>query len=55
MWEKARGWLLIYGVIIGLGNTNNGRFTTFAGGLPIVNSRGEVVGGVSDLYFLDLL
>lgn len=34
-------------MIVGLGNTNGGRFTTFAGGLPIVNSKGVVVGGVS--------
>lgn len=31
----------------GLGNTNGGRFTTFAGGLPIKNSKGEVLGAVS--------
>jgi uncharacterized protein GlcG (DUF336 family) len=35
------------GVAYGLGNSNGGRFTTFGGGLPILNSKGEVVGGVS--------
>lgn len=34
-------------MILGLGNTNGGRFTTFAGGLPIANSKGEVLGAVS--------
>ncbi|KAH6673482.1 glc operon protein GlcG [Halenospora varia] len=34
------------GVAFGLGNTNGGRFTTFGGGLPILNARGEVVGGI---------
>jgi hypothetical protein len=29
-----------------LGNTNGGRFTTFGGGLPIVNAKGELVGGI---------
>lgn len=29
-----------------LGNSNGGRFTTFGGGLPIVNADGEVVGGI---------
>jgi len=34
------------GVAYGLGNSNGGRFTTFGGGLPIKNARGEVVGGI---------
>lgn len=34
------------GAAYGLGNSNGGRFTTFAGGLPIVNGRGEVIGGI---------
>ncbi|TVY26028.1 putative 15.0 kDa protein in dhaT-dhaS intergenic region [Lachnellula hyalina] len=34
------------GPAYGLGNTNGGRFTTFGGGLPILNERGEVVGGI---------
>jgi len=34
------------GAAYGLGNTNGGRFTTFGGGLPIVNARGEIVGGI---------
>lgn len=34
------------GVAYGLGNSNGGRFTTFGGGLPIVNARGEVIGGI---------
>ena len=29
-----------------LGNTNGGRFTTFGGGLPILNAKGEIVGGI---------
>lgn len=29
-----------------LGNTNGGRFTTFGGGLPILNAKGELVGGI---------
>ena len=41
-------------LIIGLGHTNGGRFTTFAGGLPIKNSKGEVLGAVcsSNTHFL---
>ncbi|TVY42131.1 putative 15.0 kDa protein in dhaT-dhaS intergenic region [Lachnellula occidentalis] len=34
------------GPAYGLGNTNGGRFTTFGGGLPILNEKGEVVGGI---------
>ncbi|KAN0096023.1 DUF336 domain containing protein [Hyaloscypha variabilis] len=34
------------GAAYGLGNTNGGRFTTFGGGLPIVNAKGEVIGGI---------
>lgn len=34
------------GPAYGLGNTNGGRFTTFGGGLPILNARGEVIGGI---------
>lgn len=34
------------GVAYGLGNTNGGRFATFGGGLPILNARGEVIGGI---------
>ncbi|CZR64832.1 uncharacterized protein PAC_14731 [Phialocephala subalpina] len=34
------------GPAYGLGNTNGGRFTTFGGGLPITNSKGEVIGGI---------
>ncbi|TAQ91308.1 hypothetical protein B7494_g275 [Chlorociboria aeruginascens] len=34
------------GPAYGLGNSNSGRFTTFGGGLPIRNARGEVVGGI---------
>lgn len=29
-----------------MGNTNGGRFTTFGGGLPIFNAKGELVGGI---------
>jgi uncharacterized protein GlcG (DUF336 family) len=32
--------------LLRLGNTNGGRFTTFAGGLPILNAKGEVIGGI---------
>ncbi|KAL2066339.1 hypothetical protein VTL71DRAFT_2410 [Oculimacula yallundae] len=34
------------GPAFGLGNSNGGRFTTFGGGLPIVNGKGEVIGGI---------
>lgn len=34
------------GAAYGLGNTNGGRFTTFAGGLPIMNLKGDVIGGI---------
>jgi uncharacterized protein GlcG (DUF336 family) len=34
------------GAAYGLGNSNGGRFTTFGGGLPIFNSRKEVIGGI---------
>ncbi|KAH6718017.1 hypothetical protein DL95DRAFT_385768 [Leptodontidium sp. 2 PMI_412] len=34
------------GPAYGLGNTNGGRFTTFGGGLPILNAKGEVIGGI---------
>lgn len=34
------------GAAFGLGNSNGGRFTTFGGGLPIVNAKGEVIGGI---------
>lgn len=34
------------GVAYGLGNSNGGRFTTFGGGLPIVDGKGDVVGGI---------
>lgn len=34
------------GVAYGLGNTNGGRFTTFGGGLPIRNVKGDVIGGI---------
>ncbi|CZT07520.1 uncharacterized protein RAG0_12935 [Rhynchosporium agropyri] len=34
------------GPAFGLGNSNGGRFTTFGGGLPIVNAKGEVIGGI---------
>jgi uncharacterized protein GlcG (DUF336 family) len=34
------------GPAYGLGNTNGGRFTTFGGGLPITNLKGEVIGGI---------
>lgn len=34
------------GPAFGLGNTNGGRFTTFGGGLPILNAKGEVIGGI---------
>jgi uncharacterized protein GlcG (DUF336 family) len=34
------------GVAYGLGNSNGGRFTTFGGGLPITNAKGEVIGGI---------
>ncbi|KAH8602322.1 hypothetical protein B0O99DRAFT_680454 [Bisporella sp. PMI_857] len=34
------------GVAYGLGNSNGGRFTTFGGGLPILNMNGEVIGGI---------
>lgn len=34
------------GPAYGLGNSNGGRFTIFAGGLPIKNSKGEVIGGI---------
>lgn len=39
------------GAAYGLGNTNGGRFTTFGGGLPIVNARGEIVGGIGESHF----
>jgi uncharacterized protein GlcG (DUF336 family) len=34
------------GVAFGLGNSNGGRFTTFGGGLPILNQKNEVIGGI---------
>ncbi|KAI6713485.1 hypothetical protein JHW43_003963 [Diplocarpon mali] len=34
------------GPAFGLGNSNGGRFTTFGGGLPILNSKGQVIGGI---------
>jgi uncharacterized protein GlcG (DUF336 family) len=34
------------GPAYGLGNSNGGRFTTFGGGLPIKNAKGEVIGGI---------
>ncbi len=34
------------GAAYGLGNSNGGRFTTFGGGLPILNAKGEVIGGI---------
>jgi len=34
------------GAAYGLGNSNQGRFTTFGGGLPIKNAKGEVIGGI---------
>ena len=34
------------GVAYGLGNSNGGRFTTFGGGLPMMNVKGEVIGGI---------
>jgi uncharacterized protein GlcG (DUF336 family) len=34
------------GAAYGLGNSNGGRFTTFGGGLPIINANGEVIGGI---------
>lgn len=34
------------GVAFGLGNSNGGRFTTFGGGLPILNAKKEVIGGI---------
>ncbi|KAH7370464.1 ethanolamine utilization protein eutT [Rhexocercosporidium sp. MPI-PUGE-AT-0058] len=34
------------GPAFGLGNSNGGRFTTFGGGLPILNAKGEVIGGI---------
>ncbi|CZT48817.1 uncharacterized protein RSE6_09573 [Rhynchosporium secalis] len=34
------------GPAFGLGNSNGGRFTTFGGGLPIVNAKGAVIGGI---------
>ncbi len=34
------------GVAFGIGNSNGGRFTTFGGGLPITNAKGEVIGGI---------
>ncbi|KAH7417995.1 ethanolamine utilization protein eutT [Cadophora sp. MPI-SDFR-AT-0126] len=34
------------GPAYGLGNSNGGRFTTFGGGLPILNAKGEVIGGI---------
>ena len=34
------------GVAFGLGNSNGGRFITFAGGLPILNAKGDVIGGI---------
>ena len=34
------------GAAYGLGNSNGGRFTTFGGGLPIMNAKGEVIGGI---------
>ena len=34
------------GAAYGLGASNGGRFTTFGGGLPVVNASGQVVGGI---------
>lgn len=34
------------GPAFGLGHSNGGRFTTFGGGLPIRNPKGEVIGGI---------
>ncbi|PVH83651.1 DUF336-domain-containing protein [Cadophora sp. DSE1049] len=34
------------GPAYGLGNSNGGRFMTFGGGLPILNAKGEVIGGI---------
>jgi len=34
------------GVAYGLGNTNGGRFVTIGGGLPIKNSKGDILGGI---------
>lgn len=34
------------GPAFGLGHSNGGRFTTFGGGLPIKNAKGEVIGGI---------
>jgi len=34
------------GAAYGLGNSNGGRFTTFGGGLPIMNAKGEIIGGI---------
>lgn len=34
------------GAAYGLGNSNSGRFTTIGGGLPILNAKGEVIGGI---------
>jgi uncharacterized protein GlcG (DUF336 family) len=34
------------GVAYGLGNSNGGRFTTFGGGLPIFDTKKEVIGGI---------
>jgi len=34
------------GPAFGIGNSNDNRFTTIAGGLPIMNSNGQVLGAV---------
>lgn len=34
------------GVAYGLGNSNGGRFTTFGGGLPILNANKQVIGAI---------
>jgi len=34
------------GAAYGIANSNGGRFTIFGGGLPIVNAKGEVIGGI---------
>ena len=34
------------GIAYGLGNSNGGRVTTFGGGLPILNAKGQVIGGI---------
>ncbi|KAH8795293.1 hypothetical protein BGZ57DRAFT_847488 [Hyaloscypha finlandica] len=34
------------GEAYGLGNTNEGRFTTFGRGLLVLNAKGEVIGGI---------